>query len=178
MIPYCLLACCFVPWEHIHLTVSGVDRGRESYTAYNVNRLIFAASFPLLIGAAWLTGILQLAAQNLLLTFCLIFVLSRIIGLIPTLRGLSFTEWIGGPGESAGLPRDGNSKDDQPSAKELLRDGGPYALSMFASELFERLDLLLISCIGNGRRIGLLFRCCSGGGIVDDCTELTCRIHI
>ena len=157
LIPYCLLVCCFVPWEHIHFTVSGVDRGRESYTAYNINRLILAASFPLLIGVGYLTGLLQMAGQQLLLIFCGMFLVSRIVGLLPTLRGLSFTEWLCGLKESTGLFGSIEAKDEQPSAKELLKEGGPYALSALATEMFERLDLLLILALATVEESGFYF---------------------
>jgi hypothetical protein len=42
----------FLPFEHIQIVVSGVDRGRGDFFRYNLNRLFFGACFPLLL-AAW-----------------------------------------------------------------------------------------------------------------------------
>lgn len=157
LIPYCLLVCCFVPWEHIHLTVSGVDRGRESYGKYNLNRLILAASFPVLLGLGYLTGAFAMAGDQLLLLVCVTFVVSRVIGLLPTLRGLNLNEWLNGFREFVGLYDNPDAAKQQPSATELLREGSPYALSMFASELFERMDILLILALATVEESGFYF---------------------
>ena len=71
LIPYCLLICLFLPWEHIHLTVSGVDRGLENYSRYNFNRLFFAATFPLLIVVLFVSGLYKAVGDYLL--FCRLF---------------------------------------------------------------------------------------------------------
>ena len=150
LIPYCLLVCLFVPWEHVHLTVSGVDRGQERYARYNFNRLIFAAAFPFLVLMLVITGLHEAAGSHLLLVICSLFVVSKIVGLLPTLRGISFRDWFR-------LPAQQNEESPVPSAKTLLRDGRPYALSMFATELFERLDILLILALASVQESGFYF---------------------
>ena len=156
LIPYGLLVCLFVPWEHLHLTISGVDRGRESYSRYNINRLIFAASFPLLVLVAWLGGLLNENGQNLLLVVCGLFVVSRIIGLYPTVRGLKIDEWVASVKNKSWLTG-AETDNGQPSARKLLRQGWPYALSMFATEVFERLDILLILALASVEDSGFYF---------------------
>ncbi len=146
LIPFCLLTCLFVPFEHIHLIVSGVDRG-TSIGRYNKNRLLFASVFPICLLAIYLTGALELGSSNTLLLVCMLFVLARIIGLLPTLRGLKFSQW---------LKHDSKSK-AVPAAKQLVREGVPYAWSMLATELFERLDVLLIVLLAPVKEAGFYF---------------------
>lgn len=160
LIPFCLLICLFVPWEHMQLTISAVDRGNQRYRRYNVNRLIFAMSFiasilvvfgidevvesvqslsePLSSWAAKWTGFNHLLPFSNLTLMCVLFVASKVFGLLPTLRGMEIGKRI----------RSGKSKSksikDAPNTVQLLRQGRPYALSMLASEIFDRLDIFLI----------------------------------
>ena len=152
LIPYCLLICLFVPWEHIHLTVSGVDRGKEDYFRYNVNRLVFAAFFPLLLLPLLSSQVRGLLGEQILLTVCSLFVVSRIIGLLPTLRGLKIRSWWQHVTSS-----EKPSEQEAPQTKSLLRDGWPYAISMFATELFERMDIILILALASVQESGFYF---------------------
>lgn len=154
LIPYCLLVCLFVPWEHIHLTISGVDRGKEDYFRYNLNRFVFAASFPLLLLPLMLPQVRDLIGQQILLTVCSLFVLSRIFGLLPTLRGLSLKAWWQHTTQTSPSEK---TQQDTPHAKSLLRDGWPYAISMFATELFERMDIILILALASVEQSGFYF---------------------
>ena len=147
LIPYALLVCMFVPWEHMHLTVSGVDRGLQDYARYNINRLFFAATFPLLVLALFLTGAHKLVGNYLLITVCILFVASKIVGMLPTFRGIPVQLWLAKP------PTD----EQVPSAAQLLRDGRPYAVSLAATELFERLDILLILALASIKESGFYF---------------------
>ena len=148
LIPYALLVCLFVPWEHMHLTVSGVDRGLQDYSRYNFNRLFFASTFPILVFALFLTGAHKLVGDYLLLTVCGLFVASKIVGMIPTFRGIPLRQWLTKPATT----------DEQvPSAARLLRDGRPYAVSLAATELFERLDILLILALASIKESGFYF---------------------
>ena len=147
LIPYCLLICLFIPWEHMHLTVSGVDRGLEAYPRYNFNRLFFAAAFPILVVGLFVTGAHKLLGDYLLLTICVLFVVSKIAGMIPTFRGIPFRQWLAAPPE----------KSDVPTAGKLLREGRPYAISLAATEMFERLDILLILALATIEESGFYF---------------------
>ena len=147
LIPYCLLICLFVPWEHMHLTVSGVDRGLEDYPRYNFNRLFFAATFPVLVVGLFVTGAHKYVGDHLLLTICALFVISKIVGMVPTFRGVPFRQWLAAPPDES----------DVPTASKLLRDGRPYAISLAATELFERLDILLILALASIEESGFYF---------------------
>ena len=97
LIPFSLLCCLFLPWEHMQLTVSAVDRGAKAYARYNVNRLIFALSFPLLVCAVFLLRLPELFGLSSLLAVCIVFVLARVDGILPTFRGMhligTFRRW-------------------------------------------------------------------------------------
>ena len=149
LIPFCLLTCLFVPFEHIHLNVCAVDRGTDSYRRYNVNRLLFASVFPLLLLGLYLIGSHNLVGELLLVFVCLIFVFARIVGLLPTLRGLSFRQWL----NRSDIPQDVSA----PSKRRLIKEGIPYAWSMFAAELFERMDVLLIVLLAPVKEAGFYF---------------------
>lgn len=154
LIPYCLLVCLFVPWEHVHLTVSGVDRGREDYFNYNFNRLAFASCFPLLLLPLLMPQMRELLGNQILLTVCSLFVVSRMIGLMPTLRGLKLDSWWQ---HVRTKKRSLGAADNTPDTKLLLREGWPYALSMFATELFERMDIILILVLASVEQSGFYF---------------------
>ncbi len=153
LIPYCWLVCLFVPWEHLQLTIAGVDRGRERFARYNFNRLVFAASFPLLVLLYWLAfGRAQ--GANMLTVICVLFVLSRVFGVLPTFRGLRFRDWFSSCTSSG---QNADPHYPQPTTWQLLRKGGPYGLSMLASEIFERLDVLLILALASIQESGFYF---------------------
>ncbi len=160
LIPFCLLICLFVPFEHIQLTISAVDRGNQKYARYNLNRLIYAMSFVGLVLItfgldelvatvqslpAWLSnscskwvGFNHLLPISSLSLMCVLFVGSKILGLAPTLRGMEIWSRIrSGKSRSCGV-------EDAPATKQLLKEGKPYAISMLVSEVFDRLDVLLI----------------------------------
>ena len=145
LIPFCLVACAFIPWEHMHLVISAVDRGKADYRRYNVNRLLFALSFPLIVCIAFGLGLEKLlpGEHASLWLMCSLFVLARIAGLLPTLRGMdvwtTFKRTVltrGSEPATELIPR--------PNVKQLLNEGRPYAFSMLATEVFERLDIFLI----------------------------------
>ena len=148
LIPYALVCCAFLPFEHLQLVVSSVDRGEGNFARYNWHRLLFAATFPVLVGLAWLTQLNQVLQIHWLWLTCLLFVASKIIGVLPTLwpvwRSWQVTS-LGRPGD-AGRPQAVTS---EPSVWQLLREGRPYAISMLATELFERLDVLLIVALAS-----------------------------
>ncbi len=139
LIPYALFCCLFVPIEHIHLTISSVDRGNEAFARYNINRLVFALAFPLLAGLAWSVDLASLTGVGWLWLMCLIWVGSRFVGVLPTLRGMDLLDWRRARRLDSGLP-----PAEIPGTRQLLREGRPFALSTLVSELFERLDIFLV----------------------------------
>lgn len=173
LIPFCLIVCLFVPWEHMQLTISAVDRGNHQYARYNVNRLIYALAFVVFVVIAfgldeivastraipeslaatfssW-TGFNHLVPVSSLTLMCLLFVAARVLGLLPTLRGMNI--WL--------RIRSGESRSktvkDAPNTRQLLKQGRPYALSMLASEVFERLDIFLIVAWATVEQSGYYF---------------------
>ena len=185
LIPFCLLCCLFVPWEHMQLTISAVDRGSKNFFFYNINRLLFAASFLVLLLIVFGLGIDSLTSLSSLTVVCILFVLARVVGILPTLRGMDVLGTLGGKAKgnaqsikSSQITDDGNpfstlqsasleethdgeyvegSKDSVPGPWELLKQGRFYALSMLASEMFERLDMFLIVAIASVAESGFYF---------------------
>ena len=147
LIPFCLLCCLFLPWEHMHLIVSGVDRGNHEYSRYNFNRLFFAIMFPAMVLLAFPTGLVEFLGLGQLTAVCIIFVLSKVVGLLPTLRGMDIVGWLRRDPETIEKLQSLETV-DVPSTRTLLKEGKPYAISVFASELCERLDVLLIVALG------------------------------
>ncbi len=135
LLPFCLFCCLFVPFEHVQLNVSAVDRGKENYGFYNFNRLIYAGTFSVLLIAVFMTGLNRLLPFSDLTTVCGLFLLSRIVGLLPTLRGMELGRF---------RKRDLPEVDAVPSPLRLLIAGRWFAVSTLATEVFERLDVLLI----------------------------------
>ncbi|MEM7455857.1 MAG: hypothetical protein AAF456_16000 [Planctomycetota bacterium] len=163
LIPMCLLCCLFLPIEHMHLTISAVDRGNEAYRRYNINRLLFALAFPILaVSVFWLIPVPALTGIGVLPLMCVVFVASRLIGLLPTLRGMDVLR----------NPRAffaGKRKSDPeaiPGAAKLLSEGKPFALSMIASEVFERLDVLLIVMWASVEQSGYYFVAVPAAGML------------
>ena len=121
LIGLCLLCSLALPFQHIHQMTIAVDRGSDGFSRYNWVRLFGTLTLPALLLVCWLAGVRSL-------TFiCLLFVASAIIGAIPCLWRL-----------------DRSLSPAEPSQRTLLKQGRPYAVAMFAGELFERLDVALI----------------------------------
>jgi O-antigen/teichoic acid export membrane protein len=89
---------------------------------------------------------------------CVVFVLSKVIGLLPTLRGMNvigmLIEWQSRYGRKTSHVA---NELHIPGVRRLLTEGRPYALSMFATELFERLDIFLILALGTMQDAGFYF---------------------
>ena len=170
LIPFCLLCCLFVPWEHMQLTISAVDRGTKNFFFYNFNRLLFAASFLMLVVVVFGLGINSWTSLSSLTVVCILFVLARVVGILPTLRGMDVLGTLRGKFKgnaesqvddlpvnshlTLGADEDG---DAVPGPWELLEKGRFYALSMLASELFEKLDMFLIVAIASIAESGFYF---------------------
>ncbi len=172
LIPICLIVCVFVPWEHMQLTISAVDRGTRSYARYNFNRLVYAAAFVFLVLIAFgfdelvkttslpasvgeslsrYTGFNEILPVSSMTLMCLLFVTARIIGIAPTLFGMNIWQRIkSGRSMTRELRGDLN-------ARRLFKQGRPYAFSMLASEIFDRLDIFLILALASVEMSGYYF---------------------
>lgn len=169
LIPFCLLCCLFVPWEHMQLTISAVDRGTKNFFFYNVNRLLFAASFLTLLGIVFGLGLDSLTGLSSLCVVCILFVLARVVGILPTLRGMDVLGTLRSRAEGKAVTVqsiesqhavDSSEDADQavvPGPWELLKKGRFYALSMLASEMFEKLDMFLIVAFASVTESGFYF---------------------
>lgn len=122
LIPMAVLCSLSVVGQHVMLIMTAVDRGSEKFNAYNWRRLIAAAAFPLLLLVAicFVEINVQVAAM--------LFVVASLITMVTCLVGLRRP--VRGP--------------SHPAVRELLSEGRPYAFSMLITDLFERLDLLLV----------------------------------
>ena len=158
LLPYVGLVCLFLPLEHAQLIVSGIDRGTNQFARYNLNRLLFAVVFPVAILVVFGLGINQWVPNCDLAWVCNLFVVSRLIGLLPTLRNLNFST-------TAILDRPVKSAEEIPCPADfeslrvtrMLKNGRGYAWSMLATEFFERLDILLIIAIATMAQSGQYF---------------------
>ncbi|MEO9591218.1 lipopolysaccharide biosynthesis protein [Rhodopirellula bahusiensis] len=117
----CLCAFSIIG-QHVMLIMTAVDRGAGDFTKYNLRRFISAAAFPaLLLVAAIVTDVtLNLA--------CVLFVIASAISMAACVVGL--------PKIATG--------ESEPPVNQLLKESRPYGVSMLATDLFERLDLLLV----------------------------------
>ena len=122
LIPMALLCTLSITGQQVMLIMTAVDRGRGQFGVYNIRRVIAAAAFPILLLVTQLTlGVsLQIA--------CGLFVVASAVSMAACLTRLP--KPLTGPSE--------------PGVAPLLKEGRPYAFSMLATDLFERLDLLLV----------------------------------
>lgn len=132
LIPLACLCSLSLIGQQVVLIMTGVDRGQGKFGAYNVRRVIAAATFPVLL------LITELAIGVSLLRACGLFVVASTLSMLTCLYGVRTP--LGGPSE--------------PKVASLLRESRPYAYSTFATDLFERLDLLLILWIAGLRDQG------------------------
>ena len=122
LMPLGWLCACSMIGQQVMLIMTAVDRGSGSYTAYNIRRFVAAAAFPVLLLAAAASGSVSLV------TACWLFVVASLISMAACV--------IGVPRPFRGV--------SEPPVGPLLRESRPYGVSMFATDLFERLDLLLV----------------------------------
>jgi O-antigen/teichoic acid export membrane protein len=122
LIPMAVLCSISIVGQHVMLIMTGVDRGSGEFGKYNLRRVIAAASFPtLLLLAACLIDVGVITA-------CLLFVAASLVSMFACVVGL--------PNAFFGA--------SDPPVPRLLKESRPYAFSMFATDLFERLDLVLV----------------------------------
>lgn len=122
LMPMALVCSLSIVGQHVMLIMTAVDRGSGQFSAYNARRIIAAAAFPalLLISAS----IVQI---NLEIT-CWLFVAASLISMAACLIGV----------------KSPLNDDTEPKVPKLLWECRPYAVSMIATDLFERLDLVLM----------------------------------
>ena len=122
LIPMAILCSLSIVGQHVMLIMTAVDRGNGAFGAYNVRRLIAASAFPVLLVVA------ACVVDVSVLVTCILFVIASLISMAACLYGLS-------------RPFLGESR---PAVPGLLKESRPYALSMLMTDLFERLDLVLV----------------------------------
>ena len=122
LIPMAVLCSISIIGQHVMLIMTAVDRGSGEFGKYNIRRLIAAAAFPLLLLVAASVGQVDvMAASILFVAASAISMLACIVGLSKPFRGAS-----------------------HPTVPSLLRESRPYAFSMLVTDLFDRLDLVLV----------------------------------
>lgn len=121
--PLCIVCSFMLPFDHVRLGLLAVDQGAGAFGKYNLNLLINAAILPLMLCVLWGAGSSSLplvAAATLLVPFL-------------SLAYRFVTDGRNSIGEIA-----------EPSPKDLMLDGIPYAAAQTSSNLFYRLDGLLM----------------------------------
>jgi O-antigen/teichoic acid export membrane protein len=122
LLPIALICALSLVGQHVMLIMTAVDRGSGEFSKYNLRRFIAAAAFPaLLLGAALLVEMTVMMAGVLFVIASLISMIACVIGVHQPLSG------------PRAIP-----------TKQLLKESRPYGFSMFVTDLFERLDLLLV----------------------------------
>ena len=104
------------------LIMTAVDRGSGEFGKYNLRRFIAAAAFPVLLLAV------ALWIEMTVMTAAVLFVIASLVSMAACVIGVA--KPLSGASE---LP-----------TKRLLKESRPYGFSMFVTDLFERLDLLLV----------------------------------
>lgn len=122
LIPLAIVLALSITGQHVMLICTGVDRGTERFAAYNFRRVVGAAAFPALIGLAAIFVPITVTLA------CWMFVAASLVNLAVCVIGVP--NLVFGP--------------HHPSVREMLRQSRPYGLSMLVSDIFERLDLLLV----------------------------------
>jgi len=122
LLPLALVCAFSVLGQHATLVLSAVDRGAGDFARYNRLRLVAAGMLPLLL-TIW-----ALIAETTLLSTCVLLVVATFFSTLSCLLGIK---------DQAGVS-------SAPKATQLLREGRPYGVSMIATDLLDRLDLLLV----------------------------------
>ncbi|WP_413433080.1 lipopolysaccharide biosynthesis protein [Crateriforma spongiae] len=122
LMPLALICSLSMIGQHVMLIMTAVDRGSGDFRAYNWRRFMSAAAFPGLLLAAFLTFGVDLRVA------CWMFVAASALSMVVCVVGVP-------------QPLRGASS---PPVRSLVRESRPYGVSMLATDLFERLDLLLV----------------------------------
>ena len=121
--PLTVLCAFSIFGQQLVLVVSAIDRGAGDFARYNRLRLFAAAIFPAML-LLWL----GLLGRPTLLSTCWLLTIASSISAIPCLV----------------RSRHPLGTEPAPGTKQLLREGRPYAMSMLATDLLDRIDLLLV----------------------------------
>ncbi|MEZ6135281.1 MAG: hypothetical protein R3C53_10260 [Pirellulaceae bacterium] len=122
VMPLAILCALTMPVQQIRLAVQAVDHGQRNLTRYNQVRLVAAAIFPALLCLAFSLG------YHSLNTACALFVLAQVLSLSLAQLGME-ASWLGK--SAVPVPR-------------ALREAKGLMGAWFATELLERLDLVLV----------------------------------
>jgi O-antigen/teichoic acid export membrane protein len=123
LLPLCCAYSLLLPLEHLRLMLQSIEQGAGEFRRYNAGQLINAMAFPLFLAAAWLAGWSSLPGIVALAMF------APAAGLLFALAAARHR-----PAWSPAMP---------PLAT-LAGEGRPYWYSVIASDLFNRLDMLLM----------------------------------
>ena len=121
--PLGIVCALLLPCEHIRLSLLAVDQGRGQFRRFNLLRLSAACTFPLALVLPWAMGL-----DSLPLVVGLTVAASA-ASLLLTLSAGQRVSWRG---------------PISPAPSKLLREGLPYAAALAASDVFNRLDMLLV----------------------------------
>ncbi len=129
LLPISIACSVSIFGQQIVLIASAVDRGSGDFKTYNFNRLFAAATFPLLLLIAWATNQISVNVA------CGLYTIAATVSCIPLLLRTVRERTKYEPTDAPERPVPGTWK--------LFSEGRPYALSMLATDLLERFDLLL-----------------------------------
>jgi len=132
--PLCLLAALLLPFEHARLSVLAVDHGAANFGRYNVNRLFAASVLPALLIGLWVSGLKSL------MVVAILAVVAPAVGLVFQLASRRDRQLL---------------SPSAPPIRKLLSEGRPYALATLATDLFGRLDMLLMLWLTSLTKQGL-----------------------
>ncbi len=155
LLPWCAIVALYLPLEHLQLTVSAVDRGAGAFRRYNRDRVLFAASFPLLAFTVFGLGWNQWLPMGSLQLLCCLWVAARLIGILPTIYDMR--GFLAKSDTTAQASEIETMIPDRHTLRSLLSQGSSYAWSVLANEMFERLDLLLIIIFASLENAGQYF---------------------
>jgi enterobacterial common antigen flippase len=116
------LCCVSILAQNIILIMTGVDRGSGDFRLYNLRRIFAAAALPVLIVLCM--PFIHMTSGIVIL----LYVIGSFLTLLVYLRGIP--QPFVGP---TAIP-----------TRRLLKESRPYAFSMLAADLFDRLDLMLV----------------------------------
>ena len=133
LIPLAVICSLSLAGQQVVLMVTGVDRGRSRFHAYNLRRLIACAAFPILLAVAALSVPITVSLASWLM------VVASVVG--AAVCAIDFgsaadNEFMAAESEPMDAP--------ELSVRSMVREAQPYGVSMLATDLFERLDLVLV----------------------------------
>jgi O-antigen/teichoic acid export membrane protein len=124
---------------------------------------LFAAAFPVMVLVVFGLGLDQNLFSSALQGICLLWILSRFVGLLPTVwdtiwadNALPQMNSTASDGAQSQLKNEA-IRPHEISLTQLLRQGRSFGVSVLANELFERVDLLLIILLATLDQAGQYF---------------------